>query len=45
MPNPNVLAGAAQPGMPTTAAHQGFGVVSGTTTNMRQIQLGLKYSF
>jgi len=45
MPNLNVLAGAAQSGMPSTAAHQGFGVVSGTSTAMRQIQLGLKYSF
>jgi hypothetical protein len=45
MPNLNVLAGAAQPGMPSTAAHQNFGVVSGTSTAMRQIQLGLKYSF
>jgi hypothetical protein len=45
MPNLNVLAGAAQPGMPSTAAHQNFGVVSGTSTAMRQLQLGLKYSF
>ncbi len=45
MPNLNVLAGAAQTGMASTAAHQGFGVVSGTSTSMRQVQLGLKYSF
>jgi hypothetical protein len=45
MPTLNILAGAAQAGMPATAAHQGFGVVSSTTTNMRQVQLGLKYSF
>ena len=45
MPTLNILSGAAQPGMPSTAAHQNFGVVSGTTTAMRQIQLGLKYSF
>ena len=45
MPNLNVLSGAAQSGMPSTAAHQNFGVVSSTSTAMRQIQLGLKYSF
>jgi len=44
-PNVNILAGAAQPGMPSTAAHQNFGVITGTSTSMRQIQLGLKYSF
>jgi len=31
--------------MPSTTAHQNFGVVSSTSTSMRQIQLGLKYSF
>jgi hypothetical protein len=47
MPVLNILAGAAQPGMPATAAHQGFGVVNATNPSipMRQIQLGLKYSF
>ncbi|HXK03581.1 MAG TPA: TonB-dependent receptor [Verrucomicrobiae bacterium] len=45
MPNLNVLSGAAQPGLPSTAAHQSFGVVTATSTAMRQIQLGLKYSF
>jgi len=45
MPTLNVLSVAAQPGMPSTVAHQNFGVVSGTSTSMRQIQLGLKYSF
>lgn len=45
MPNLNVLSGAAQSGMPSTTAHQNFGVVSSTSTSMRQIQLGLKYSF
>ena len=45
MPNLNILSGAAQPGMPGTAAHQSFGVSTGTTTPMRQLQLGLKYSF
>jgi hypothetical protein len=44
-PNGNILAGAAFPGQPATAAHQGFGVVSGTSIAMRQLQLGLKYSF
>jgi hypothetical protein len=45
MPNLNILAGPAQPGMPNTAAHQSFGVVTATSTPMRQIQLGLKYMF
>jgi hypothetical protein len=45
MPTLNILSGAAQPGMPATAAHQNLRVVSGTSTAMRQVQLGLKYSF
>jgi hypothetical protein len=45
MPTLNILSGAAQPGMPATAADQNLGVVSGTAGSMRQIQLGLKYSF
>jgi hypothetical protein len=45
MPNLNILSGAAFPGQPNTNAHQGFGVISGTATSMRQVQLGLKYSF
>jgi hypothetical protein len=45
MPNLNILSGAAQAGMPGTASHQNFGVVGGTSVGMRQIQLGLKYSF
>jgi hypothetical protein len=45
MPTLNILSGAAQPGLPATAAHQNFGVVSATSTAMRQVQLGLKYSF
>jgi hypothetical protein len=45
MPNLNILSGAAQRGMPATAAHQNFGVVTATSTAMRQIQLGLKYVF
>ncbi len=45
IPNLNILSGAAQPGQPGTAAHGNFGVVGSTSTSMRQIQLGLKYSF
>ena len=45
MPNLNILSGAAFPGQPGTNAHQNFGVVGGTQTGMRQVQLGLKYSF
>jgi hypothetical protein len=45
MPNLNILSGPAFAGQPGTNAHQGFGVISGTQTAMRQIQLGLKYSF
>ena len=45
MPNLNILSGATQAGMPATDAHQGFGVSTGTSTSMRQVQLGLKYSF
>ena len=44
-PNGNILAGAAFPGAPENAAHQGFGVITTTALPMRQIQLGLKYSF
>ncbi len=44
-PNGNILAGATFPGAPANAAHQGFGVISSTAIPMRQIQLGLKYSF
>jgi len=45
MPSLNILSGAARPGLPGTAAHANFGVVSGTAGSMRQLQLGLKYSF
>jgi hypothetical protein len=45
MPNMNILAGAAQSGKASTAAHQNFGVVTSTSTSMRQIQFGLKYMF
>jgi hypothetical protein len=44
-PNGNILAGSAFPGQPGTAAHQGFGVISGTALPMRQLQLALKYIF
>jgi hypothetical protein len=44
-PNGNILAGATFPGAPANAAHQGFGVINSTAIPMRQIQLGLKYSF
>jgi hypothetical protein len=45
MPTLNILSGAARAGLPSTAAHANFGVVTGTANSMRQIQLGLKYSF
>ncbi len=45
MPNLNILSGAAQAGQPGTAAHQNFGVSTGTATAMRQVQLALKYTF
>jgi hypothetical protein len=45
MPSLNILSGAARPGQPSTAAHQNFGVVTSTQGAMRQLQLGLKYSF
>jgi hypothetical protein len=45
MPSLNILSGAVRPGMPSTAARQNFGVVTSTSTNMRQIQFGLKYLF
>jgi hypothetical protein len=44
-PNGNILAGAAFSGAPSNAARQGFGVISSTALPMRQLQLGLKYSF
>ena len=50
-PNGNILAGAQSPGQPVTAPHVGFGVIStlagGATPTipMRQLQLGLKYTF
>jgi hypothetical protein len=44
-PTANILSGAAIAGAPTGAAHAGFGTISGTATSMRQLQLGLKYTF
>ncbi len=46
-PQPNILAGAPFPGQPVTNAHQGFGTISGLAFGipMRQLQLGLKYTF
>jgi hypothetical protein len=46
-PNANILAGAPFPGAPANAAHQGFGVINQLAFGipMRQLQLGLKYSF
>jgi hypothetical protein len=44
-PNGNILAGPTIPGAPANAGHQGFGVITSTALPMRQIQLGLKYSF
>ena len=45
MPTLNILSGAVQAGKAATDAHQNFGVVSSIQGAMRQIQLGLKYSF
>ena len=46
-PNGNILAGAAVAGAPANTPHQGFGVINTLATGipMRQIQLGLKYTF
>jgi hypothetical protein len=45
IPSLNILSGAVYPGQPGTNAHQTFGVVGSTSTSMRQVQLGLKYTF
>jgi hypothetical protein len=45
MPSLNILNGAAFAGQPGTNAHQNFGTISSTQTGMRQVQIGLKYSF
>ncbi|PWT98594.1 MAG: hypothetical protein C5B51_28825, partial [Terriglobia bacterium] len=46
-PNANILAGAVSPGQPATYPHQGFGTISTLAAGipMRQLQLGLKYTF
>jgi hypothetical protein len=44
-PNGNILAGPTFPGASANAAHQGFGLISSTALPMRQLQLGLKYTF
>jgi len=46
-PQANILAGAVTPGQPATAPHVGFGTISTTAfgIDMRQLQLGLKYTF
>jgi hypothetical protein len=46
-PNGNILAGSPIPGQPSNAPHAGFGTISGLATGipMRQLQLGLKYTF
>jgi len=45
MPNLSIRSGQPRPGLPDTAAYSTFGVVTSTQTNMRQLQLGLKYQF
>ena len=46
-PNANILAGAVTPGQPATAPHVGFGTINTLAGGipMRQLQLGLKYTF
>jgi hypothetical protein len=46
-PQANILAGAAFPGAPANAPHQGFGTINTLASGipMRQLQLGLKYTF
>jgi hypothetical protein len=46
-PNGNILAGAPIPGAPPNAPHQGFGSINTLASGipMRQLQLGLKYTF
>ena len=46
-PSGNILAGAPFPGAPANAPHQGFGTINTLAAGipMRQIQLGLKYTF
>jgi hypothetical protein len=46
-PNANILAGAQTPGQPATYPHVGFGTITTLLSGvpMRQLQLGLKYTF
>ena len=46
-PQANILSGAQSPGQPATAPHVGFGTINTLATgiSMRQLQLGLKYTF
>jgi len=46
-PQQNILAGAVSPGQPATAPHVGFGTINSLASGipMRQLQLGLKYTF
>ena len=44
-PSGNILAGTPFLGAPSTAARQGFGVISSTAVPMRQLQVALKYTF
>jgi hypothetical protein len=46
-PNGNIFAGAPFPGAPANAPHQGFGQINTLAAGipMRQLQLGLKYTF
>jgi hypothetical protein len=46
-PSGNILAGAVSPGQPATAPHVGFGQINTLASgiSMRQLQLGLKYTF
>jgi hypothetical protein len=46
-PNGNILAGSPFPGAPANAPHQGFGTINTIPAGipMRQLQLGLKYTF
>jgi hypothetical protein len=45
MPTLNIRSGATVAGKTDRDTHQSFGVVTATANSMRQIQLGLKYSF
>jgi hypothetical protein len=44
-PNANILAGAAIAGAPAGSAHTGYGVISSLALPLRQLQIGLKYTF